>query len=379
MCQLKKNCLVFFLLVSSLWAQKANNIEEFYEDEIHEDEFYEENFKTEKVFEEKFYDEKIFVEKIEVSGGLEIQEKNVVTLKQENLEDYFKNKYDIDWGYVASRFAIGTSVIVVTGTITIAAGTTGVLGTVAFAAFKGAVEGAVAGAAVGAALGSLEGYLADGSLSAAEKHAVEAAADGYMWGAIIGAVSGGLRGVKEVKVKKTKIELAKACEAGGGSGCVDETFLKVSKAKNFDSVKGCNVGAKNMCVKNYKYAGRVYTFDEGSALARKYPKGVPFNINGYPDFSQYAKATVTFDTPSLEGLEKGLCLSGNDAKDFLLANKAMGYSYTPPGYTWHHLEDMKTMILVPQDIHSVAAGGVAHDGGASLLRAFYKGLRLGIK
>ena len=42
---------------------------------------------------------------------------------------------------------------------------------------------------------------------------------------------------------------------------------------------------------------------------------------------------------------------------------------TPEGYTWHHVEDGKTMMLVPSDIHSA----VRHTGGASLIK---KGLRL---
>lgn len=44
-------------------------------------------------------------------------------------------------------------------------------------------------------------------------------------------------------------------------------------------------------------------------------------------------------------------------------------SKTPAGYVWHHVEDMQTMILIPQDLHSVAMGGMAHTGGASLIKA----------
>ena len=40
----------------------------------------------------------------------------------------------------------------------------------------------------------------------------------------------------------------------------------------------------------------------------------------------------------------------------------------PTGYTWHHVEDGKTMLLVPSDLH----GAVRHTGGASLIR---KGIR----
>lgn len=36
----------------------------------------------------------------------------------------------------------------------------------------------------------------------------------------------------------------------------------------------------------------------------------------------------------------------------------------PDGYTWHHLEDGKGMLLVETKIHS----GFHHSGGASVLR-----------
>ena len=39
------------------------------------------------------------------------------------------------------------------------------------------------------------------------------------------------------------------------------------------------------------------------------------------------------------------------------------------GYTWHHLEDGKTLILVPTELHEA----YKHTGGASLLRAGLNG------
>ena len=47
-----------------------------------------------------------------------------------------------------------------------------------------------------------------------------------------------------------------------------------------------------------------------------------------------------------------------------MANQAVGLSSTPDGYVWHHVEDGKTMQLVPQDIHSQ----VGHTGGAAVIR-----------
>lgn len=141
--------------------------------------------------------------------------------------------------------------------------------------------------------------------------------------------------------------------------CVDEyhSFL----------VGNCGVVVHNKCKPNEKYANDTYKFPEGSAQAAKYPNGVPFDSNGYPIFDQYATKTVKFDFPSLEGKSAGTCLTGNCTTDFRLANKAAGLASTPPGYTWHHCQDMMTMQLVPQDVHSVVFGGVAHAGGESAL------------
>lgn len=57
-------------------------------------------------------------------------------------------------------------------------------------------------------------------------------------------------------------------------------------------------------------------------------------------------------------------LTGISEIDSKLANKAVGYPKTPEGYTWHHVEDGKTMQLVPEDIH----WEVMHTGGAAVIR-----------
>lgn len=133
----------------------------------------------------------------------------------------------------------------------------------------------------------------------------------------------------------------------------------------------CRLVVHNKCKPNEKYADDTYRFPEGSAQAAKYPNGVPFDSNGYPIFDQYATKTVKFDFPSLEGKTAGTCLTGNCTTDFRLANQAAGLSSTPAGYTWHHCQDMMTMQLVPQDVHSVVFGGVAHAGGESALAEFW--------
>lgn len=119
-------------------------------------------------------------------------------------------------------------------------------------------------------------------------------------------------------------------------------------------------------------------FPAGSKQASKYPEGVEFTKaedgSLYHRFEKWAKATAKFDTPSLETASNHTGLSGNYYWDSKLANAQCGFSQTPAGYVWHHVEDMKTMILVPQDLHSIAMGGMSHTGGASLIKKFLEGL-----
>ncbi|UUC47428.1 thrombospondin type 3 repeat-containing protein [Flavobacterium cerinum] len=100
--------------------------------------------------------------------------------------------------------------------------------------------------------------------------------------------------------------------------------------------------------RNYKYAGKTYTFEKGTALAKKYPKGVPFTKGGFPNFGAYVKKTV--DIGSLN-------ISPNT--DFARANEKAGYSETPANYTWHHVEYSAKLQLVPTDLHDA----VKHTGG----------------
>ena len=105
---------------------------------------------------------------------------------------------------------------------------------------------------------------------------------------------------------------------------------------------------------NSSYAGRVY---DGAGwtddLAARYPDGVRFTDGGFPDFSPYARARVQFDD-----------LTGTYASDAAAANRALNLSGTPSGYVWHHVEDGRTLILIPQDIHAA----VRHTGGAAVIR-----------
>lgn len=130
------------------------------------------------------------------------------------------------------------------------------------------------------------------------------------------------------------------------------------------TVEGIAKGIK--ILKGWRY------FPEGTPQAKKYAEGVKYtkgpNGMDYPRFEKWAKKTVKFDLPTQDNLLKKTCLTGNYTVDARKANIQAGFSSTPAGYVWHHVEDMQTMILVPQDLHSIAMGGMWHSGGASLIR-----------
>ncbi len=134
-----------------------------------------------------------------------------------------------------------------------------------------------------------------------------------------------------------------------------ETYF-VSESQAF--VHNCNGNSNLQGVRiiNKKYAGKTYKLD--GELGKKYPKGVKFTKEGFPDFGPYQ-----IDKVEVEGLVGD---ASSDFKKALEASKK--YDKTPKGYTWHHVEDGKTLILIPTDLHDA----VRHTGGAALIR---KGIR----
>ena len=104
---------------------------------------------------------------------------------------------------------------------------------------------------------------------------------------------------------------------------------------------------------NAIYAGKMFDMSKlPRDIQQKYPHGVPFTAAGYPDFSRYSIRKVEIK------------MTGNRDIDFALANKVAGYKSTPKGYTWHHHEDCKSMLLVPSDLHRF----VSHTGAIAILK-----------
>jgi rubrerythrin len=88
-------------------------------------------------------------------------------------------------------------------------------------------------------------------------------------------------------------------------------------------------------------------------LQEKYGE-IMFNSAGFPIFDEFAIARL-----DLTGIIDG------GLNDIPQANNIHhGANFRIPNYTWHHLEDGKTLILIPYDLHHE----VKHTGGASLLR-----------
>ena len=84
---------------------------------------------------------------------------------------------------------------------------------------------------------------------------------------------------------------------------------------------------------------------------QNHPKtGIPFDKDGFPDFSSVSTHTVKIE------------LTGNRALDDAAANRVAGLDAKPRGFTWHHHQDGTTMQLVPTDIHRKTG----HTGGFAL-------------
>ena len=112
-----------------------------------------------------------------------------------------------------------------------------------------------------------------------------------------------------------------------------------------------------------------------SALAGKLhlKTQVPFDSQGYPEFSAYLYVKNGKNVDVNIG-----ALTGNRAHDDALANAAAGFDKTPDSYTWHHHQDLGRMQLVETEIHKKTG----HTGGHSIYSkamAISAGLIISIK
>jgi uncharacterized protein RhaS with RHS repeats len=105
-------------------------------------------------------------------------------------------------------------------------------------------------------------------------------------------------------------------------------------------------------------------------LAEKYPNGVRFNKDGFPDFSPYRAVNEKGEDITVK-----IAMTGDPAEDFRRANKALNYKQTPKNYSWHHNQDAETMELVHKDIHE----NTPHTGGMAIVKAANGGESLSAK
>jgi RHS repeat-associated protein len=119
-----------------------------------------------------------------------------------------------------------------------------------------------------------------------------------------------------------------------------ETALKALKEAKDQAKKQAFETAKTQAAQ--RFASRANTVHKS---------GVPFDANGFPDFSNYR-----YKGGKSEVIIKYL---GKRDMDEILANKAAGYKDTPEGYTWHHHQDFGKMKLVEKGAHKA----VGHTGG----------------
>jgi A nuclease of the HNH/ENDO VII superfamily with conserved WHH len=105
----------------------------------------------------------------------------------------------------------------------------------------------------------------------------------------------------------------------------------------------------------YKYAG---------------PNGIPFH-DGYPNFREWALPASDVSLPAMTGIP-GHPVSADFAAADAIAAARSGMADAAAfkgwreasGYTWHHVENSMTMLLVPSELHAA----VAHAGGGKVAR-----------
>ncbi|GAB4212059.1 MAG: hypothetical protein OHK0022_47400 [Roseiflexaceae bacterium] len=100
-------------------------------------------------------------------------------------------------------------------------------------------------------------------------------------------------------------------------------------------------------------------------LSEKYPEGITFTLNGYPDFTPHAVAKVKIQPgfnqyDNKRANDELIAQIGKEEYDNKFNNKDL--TKAPSGYVWHHHQDLQTMQLVPKDLHDE----IRHSGGRAI-------------
>lgn len=136
-------------------------------------------------------------------NGISLSEIKVTSLEitgNETSDDFFSDEvpeeYRVDWEKVIKKYAVGSSIIVVTGILTLTTG--GTVGYICAGAFWGSLSGSLSGTLFGAIVEGTLSALKGDSSEQIFKAAIEGSADGFMWGAITGAVTGAVTSYSQI-------------------------------------------------------------------------------------------------------------------------------------------------------------------------------------
>ena len=252
----------------------------------------------------------------------------------ENSDDFYDSsvpeEYRVNWKKVIGKYAIGTTILVITGIMTVASGTVtaATVGYIAAGAFKDAAIGAATGAAIEALFSGTLAFFKGEPKEQVFKEVIEASADGFMWGALTGAIAGGIKSVKELskgtpllnskgRITYVKDDKGIVYKARGGEpqGAILNRKNKKGNFEFFYDEKGRlldfdgNVVAERYTVKrngivldtnNNKVIayidskGTISTGDDISAAIKSDVRDVPKNINAKYKNNKHPEAGVRY-------------------------------------------------------------------------------------
>lgn len=211
---IKKLLLLPFLIIGvSSCSQKESSNYSFdaVESEVYEyehsyfDTFEDEILFYDQIVQEILDSEKIIDDLVEYEFYLtdEVLKEDYSESLYASLPDGFEN-YDIDWEGVLAKYAIGTTIIVFSGIVTVSTLKTPVAFIFA-TAFKEGLKEALIGGTIGGIINAATKSIEEGTFDwkAVQKYFIEGFADGYMWGAISGTIMGIVKGAVLVTTPKT--------------------------------------------------------------------------------------------------------------------------------------------------------------------------------
>ncbi|WP_311516968.1 hypothetical protein [uncultured Corynebacterium sp.] len=119
---------------------------------------------------------------------------------------------------------------------------------------------------------------------------------------------------------------------------------------------------------NFHLAGQKYPLEEvAPKVAQRYPEGVSFDEEGFPDFEPYI---VTADgKPVMVELNE---LSEMSALDVYRANKIFGICARSMGLAWHHVPNSRTLILIDRALQRAVVCSDGHSTNGPLTVAAYQ-------